>query len=99
MINGVDVFLAALALVGIFFLWIFIEKYQDWSEWNEWRRRQRKRQLIRYKWDLEEEEYREALRRIFKINVFISAMNHTGEAFRKATESFERLNRALSRQQ
>jgi len=97
MINGVDVFISAIALVGIFFLWCLIEKYQDWSDWNEWRRRQRKRQLTRYRWDLEEEEYREALRRIFKLQVFISAMNHTGTAFRKAAESFEQLNRVLSR--
>jgi len=97
MINGVDVFISAIALVGIFFLWCLIEKYQNWSEWNEWRRRQRRRQLVRYRWDLEEEEYREMLRRIFKLQVFISAMNNTGIAFRKAAESFEQLNRVLSR--
>lgn len=96
MINGVDLLFAVIALVGIFLLWHFGERYADWMEWNHRRRRQRMRTRMRVADELEMEEYIHTLRLTFRLNSFGKAMIGISDAVREASKAFEKFNRQFA---
>lgn len=97
MINGIDVLFVVIALILLFVVWHFGEKYAEWSEWDHQRRRQRIRTRMCVSEELEMESYLDGLRLMLRLRKFSNAMMEITGTICEMTKAFDNFGRQLEK--